>query len=74
VIEREEIAFRAESPEALRAETEEVHPSRRWARRELPEARWERMRRVSIAVLRDGNEDPATFATTSAHLLVCATR
>jgi SAM-dependent methyltransferase len=73
-MDREQIMFRAESPEAMWAETEEFHPFWRWARRELPEERWDLVRHESIAALRDGNEDPAAFAATSSYVLVQTTR
>jgi SAM-dependent methyltransferase len=66
--------FRAESPEAWFAETEDRHPVWRWARRLVPGDRWELVRRESLAALREGNEDPDRFATTSRYLHVQATR
>ncbi len=66
--------FRADSPEALFAETEEHHPVWRWARRLMTPNRWDLLRRDSVAALHAGNEDTAGFATTSPYLFVRATR
>jgi SAM-dependent methyltransferase len=73
-IDEAEHVVRAESPEAWFTETEELHPAWRGARRMLPAERWDLVRRDSLAALRDWNEDPEGFATTSRYLFVRATR
>ena len=64
------LPFTAESPGAWFAEQEEHHPVWRWGRRQLGEERRERLRASSVAVLAEGNEDPAAFRTTSRYLVV----
>lgn len=73
-VREEALPFAAASPEAWLAEQEEHHPVWRWGRRRLGEERWARLRDESLARLREGNEDPAAFRTTSRYLVVVARR
>jgi ubiquinone/menaquinone biosynthesis C-methylase UbiE len=75
-IEEKTLVFTAPSPEAWFDEQEMHHPIWRGIKRALatrPEE-WERMRSRSIEALRNGNEDPSSFRTTSTYLLVSVTR
>lgn len=69
-----ELAFSAESPEAWFAEQEDHHPVWRWARRMLPERRWETLRADAVAALRAGSDDPVAFRARSPYLVTRATR
>jgi len=69
---RGEIVHAADSPASWFAEQEQHHPVWRFARRELDPARWEDLRRESVAVLARGNEDPAVFRATSRYTILTA--
>ena len=62
----------AASPKAWFEEHERFHPVWRWARRQLDEARWNRVREESVAALRDESESPDAFLTTSRYLVISA--
>lgn len=74
VVGEEQLTFAAKSPAHWFAEQEEHHPVWRWGRRQLDDTGWERLRARSVAVLADGNEDPAAFRTTSRYLVITARR
>jgi hypothetical protein len=75
-IEERTLSFSAVSPEAWFEEQEAHHPVWRGIKRALAShaAEWDRVRAESIAVLREGNEDPSCFRTTSTYLLISAVR
>jgi SAM-dependent methyltransferase len=73
-VERRSITFRAPSPEAWFGEDEDHHPAWRAARRRARPQDWARIRRRSVAILREANEDPAAFAATSEYLLARCVR
>lgn len=66
------LAFTATSPEAWFADQEEHHPVWRWARRQLDDARWARVRAESVTALTEANEDAGALRTTSRYLVVTA--
>ncbi len=68
------LPFTAASPEAWFEDQEAHHPVWRWGRRQLTEEQWGRLREESVTLLREANEDPAAFRTTSRYLVVTARR
>ena len=68
------LPFSAASPAAWFGEQEAYHPVWRWGRGQLTERRWSALRDESVALLSEGNEDPAAFRTTSRYLVVAARR
>ena len=73
-VHEERLAFTADSPRAWVLEQAERHPVWLTARAALePGGRWADLVDRSVAVLEEGNEDPAAFRTTSRYLLVTAT-
>ncbi len=75
-IEERTIVFEAESPEAWLDEQERYHPIWRGIRAALAghPGVWERAHEQSLAALREGNEDPKRFKTTSRYLLIVGTK
>ncbi len=63
---------RAASPEAWFADQEVNHPVWRWVRRQMTAERWVELRKESVAVLSEANEDPRAFRTTSRYLVMTA--
>lgn len=75
-IREERLTFSARSSAAWFADQEQFHPAWRAVRLALeanPEA-WSEVRRQSIAVLDEGNEDPSAFRVTSRYLVASMTR
>lgn len=69
-----ELTFRHDSPEAWFGEQEQHHPVWRAVRGRLDADAWRDVRDRSVAVLREGNEDPGAFAVTSSYIVVTAAR
>jgi len=66
------LPFAAASPEAWFGEQETHHPVWRWGRRQVTPECWAQLREESVALLSEGNEDPAAFRTTSRYLVISA--
>lgn len=76
-VEERTLTFTAASPEAWFEEQETHHPIWSGIKRALGgahPAEWARIRARSIDVMREGNEDPTGFRTTSTYLLVSVER
>lgn len=69
-----DLPFTAASPDAWFADQEAHHPVWRWGRRQIPEERWAQLREESVALLREANEDPRAFRTTSRYRVLTARR
>lgn len=68
------LRFDAVSPEAWFAEQEEHHPVWRFGRTHLDEGVWADVRRRSLDVLHEQNEDSGAFAATSRYVIARAVR
>lgn len=68
------LRFEALSPEAWFAEQEEHHPVWRFGRTHLAEDAWADVRRRSLDVLHEQNEDSGAFAATSRYVIARAVR
>lgn len=68
------LRFDAVSPEAWFAEQEEHHPVWRYGRTHLADEVWADVRRRSLDVLHEQNEDPEAFAATSRYVVARALR
>lgn len=68
------LRFDAVSPEAWFAEQEEHHPVWRFGRTHLDEGAWADVRRRSLDVLHEQNEDSGAFAATSRYVVARAVR
>jgi ubiquinone/menaquinone biosynthesis C-methylase UbiE len=75
-IEEKQISFTAASPNAWLEDQETHHPIWLGIKRALEPhpAEWERVHARSLEVLREGNEDPSCFRTTSTYLLISLVR
>ncbi|MBJ7329445.1 MAG: class I SAM-dependent methyltransferase [Solirubrobacteraceae bacterium] len=70
----DEIQFTAVSPEAWFADQEEHHPVWRFGARTLFDSVWDDVRRRSLDVLHEHNEDPEAFRGTSRYVIARALR
>lgn len=68
------LRFSAVSPEAWFAEQEAHHPVWRFGRTDLDDDVWADVRRRSLDVLHEQNEDPEAFAATSRYVIARAIR
>ena len=68
------LPFTAASAEAWFGEQEAHHPVWRFGRQQLTEERWGALRKESVSLLSEANEDPGAFRTTSRYLVVTARR
>lgn len=69
-----DLRFAAVSPEAWFGEQEEHHPVWRFGRRALDDDAWADLRRQSLDVLHEVNEDSEAFAATSRYVVARAVR
>jgi SAM-dependent methyltransferase len=73
-VERREIAFEADSPEAWFEEHEAFHPVWRALRREAGEEAWADVRERSVRALTEHNEAEGGFRTTSGYAVIRSER